>query len=39
MQFYLSEIPIFFREHQNRMYRVISYYMSRIFLDVNHMNI
>jgi ATP-binding cassette, subfamily G (WHITE), eye pigment precursor transporter len=29
-----SEIPIFYREHQNRMYRVISYYLSRIFLDI-----
>ncbi|RNA15896.1 white isoform X1 [Brachionus plicatilis] len=29
-----AEIPVFVREHQNRMYRVISYYMSRILIDL-----
>jgi ABC-type multidrug transport system permease subunit len=29
-----AEIPVFLREHQNRMYRVISFYLSKILLDI-----
>ena len=29
-----SEIPIFLREHQNGMYNVLSYYLSKIFIEV-----
>nr|UOU03360.1 ATP-binding cassette subfamily G-like 10 [Brachionus rubens] len=29
-----AEIPIFIREHQNRMYRVISYYLSKVLIDL-----
>lgn len=29
-----AEIPLFIREHQNRMYQVISYYLSKVILEV-----
>ncbi|CAF0819089.1 unnamed protein product [Brachionus calyciflorus] len=29
-----AEIPIFIREHQNRMYRVVSYFLSKVFIDL-----
>jgi len=29
-----AEIPLFIREHQNRMYQVISYYLSKVMLEV-----
>ena len=29
-----AEIPLFIREHQNRMYRLISYYMSKVIIEV-----
>lgn len=29
-----AELPIFIREHQNRMYSVISYYLARVVLDL-----
>jgi ATP-binding cassette, subfamily G (WHITE), eye pigment precursor transporter len=29
-----AELPIFYREHQNGMYRVINYYMSKVISDV-----
>ncbi|RNA30833.1 white isoform X1, partial [Brachionus plicatilis] len=29
-----AEIPVFIREHQNSMYRVVSYYLSRILIDL-----
>lgn len=28
------EIPIFMRDHQNGMYRVLAYYVAKIFTDV-----
>lgn len=31
---YTAEMPIFFREHQNRMYRVSSYYLSKSMVDL-----
>jgi hypothetical protein len=31
-----AEIPIFLREHQNGMYMVITYYLSKIFIDVRN---
>jgi hypothetical protein len=34
-QTFPAEVPIFLREHQNRMYRVISYYLAKILIDVN----
>jgi ATP-binding cassette, subfamily G (WHITE), eye pigment precursor transporter len=32
---FTSEMPIFYREHQNGMYRVVTYYLSRILTDVS----
>ena len=30
-----AELPIFVREHQNGMYMVLPYYLSKTFTDVN----
>ncbi len=29
-----QELPIYYREHENAMYRSITYYLSKIFIDV-----
>jgi hypothetical protein len=31
---FTAEVPILYREHQNRTYRVLSYYLSKVILDV-----
>jgi len=34
-----AELPIFIREHQNGMYMVLPYYLSKIFIDVRLLQI
>lgn len=36
---FTAEIPIFIREHQNGMYSVLAYYLSKFFVDVREITI